>query len=188
MPLRDHFHPPMTHRFGWDTAHGMRAAKIAERLNGFLPPKYRAGPTIHLGGFEVDVGTFDERGQSEWNPSQAAGRTMTLEVDPLDADEYEVKVFREYDLVAAIELLSPSNKDCPETRDIFTAKCAALLKGGVCVTLVDIVTSYRANLFGGLLDELGWPGPSAVDGIYVATLRGHRVNGRHRVNTRSPSK
>ena len=192
MPLRDHFHPPLTLRYGWDTAHGMWAAKIAERLNGFLPPEYRAGPTIHLGGFEVDVGTFDERGQTEWSPSPEAGGialytsaepTLTLEVDPLDADEYEVKVYREYDLVAVIELLSPSNKDRPETRDIFTAKCAAFLKSGVCVTLVDIVTSYRANLFGGLLDELGWPEQTADDGIYVATLRSRRVNGRRRVNT-----
>lgn len=37
MPLRDHFHP-LTLRYGWDTAHGMWTAKIAERLNGLLPP------------------------------------------------------------------------------------------------------------------------------------------------------
>ena len=192
MPLRDHFHPPLSPRYGWDTLHGGWPMKIAERLNLHLPPEYRAGPNIHLGRFEVDVSTLDERDPSAWDEASDGGGTalytsaeptLTLEVDPLDADEYEVRVFREYNLVAVIELLSPSNKDRPETRDTFTAKCAAFLKGGVCVTLVDIVTSYRANLFGGLLDELGWPEQAADDGLYVATLRSRRVNGRRRVNT-----
>ncbi len=184
MPLRDHFHPPLTLRYGWSELHGMWPGKIVEHLNAHLPPEYRAAPTVYSSGFEVDIAALDESpGGGGTALYTSAEPTMTLEVDPLDADEFEVKVYREDNLVAAVEIVSPSNKDRPETRGVFTAKCAALLKRGVCVSIVDIVTNYRANLFDGLLDELGWPDRIAEDGIYVATLRGRRLNGRRRVNT-----
>ena len=192
MPLRDHFHPPISPRYGWTELHGAWPLKIVEQLNLHLPPEYRAAPNVHSGGFEVDVGAFHDRDQSEWietisehGPAlyHSAEPTMTLDVDPLDADEYEVTVYRDDDLVAVIELVSPSNKDRPETRDLFAAKCVALLKKGVCVSIIDIVTSYRASLFEKLLDELGWPDRPANEGISVATLRGRRIGGRRRVNT-----
>jgi hypothetical protein len=53
---------------------------------------------------------------------------------------------RDYDarhgprLVAAIEIVSPSNKDRPENRGAFVAKVAALLQRDVSVSFVDIVT------------------------------------------------
>ena len=43
----------------------------------------------------------------------------------------------EFRLVAAIELVSPSNKDRPENRKTFVNKCEAPLKKEVCVTIVD---------------------------------------------------
>ena len=43
-------------------------------------------------------------------------------------------------LVAAIEIISPSNKDRPESRDIFVGKVASLLQQSVCVSLVDLVS------------------------------------------------
>ncbi len=192
MPLRDHFHPPLTLRYGWSQLHGGWPMKIVEQLNTHLPPEYRAAPTVYASGFEVDIGAFDERERPEWGDSPGGGGTalytsakptLTLDGDPLDADEFEVKVYRDDNLVAAIELVSPSNEDRPETRDIFTAKCAALLKRGVCVSIVDIVTSSRANLFDGLLHKLGWPDRTAEDGIYVATLRDRRIGSRRRLDT-----
>jgi hypothetical protein len=51
-------------------------------------------------------------------------------------------------LVAAIELISPSNKDRPESRRAFVGKVAALLQRGVCVSLVDVVTIRDFNLYG----------------------------------------
>jgi len=192
MPLRDHFRAPLAPRYRWDMLHGGWPMKLAERLNLLLPPEYQAGPNIHLGRFEVDVAVLDERDQSAWGETSGGGGTalytsaeptLTLDVDPLDGDEYEVKVYRNYDLVAVVELISPSNKDHPESRDLFATKCAAFLKDGVCVTIVDVVTSYRANLFAGLLEELGWPEQTADDGIYVATLRGRRIGNIRRVNT-----
>ncbi|HUG69735.1 MAG TPA: DUF4058 family protein, partial [Pirellulaceae bacterium] len=51
--------------------------------------------------------------------------------------EYEVLIFdqeRGRQLVAAIEIVSPANKDRPETRQAFVTKCAALLQSRVCVS------------------------------------------------------
>jgi hypothetical protein len=62
--------------------------------------------------------------------------------------------------VAAIEIVSPANKDRPEHRRLFTAKCAGLLREGVSVVIVDVVTTRTANLYGELLALIGQPGPS----------------------------
>src|ERR1051325_9248060 len=75
-----------------------------------------------------------------------------------DVDEYEVRVYdsaRGRRLVAAVELVSPSNKDRPETRRAFVAKCAPLLQQHVSVAIVDTVTSRDFNLYVELLSFLG---------------------------------
>lgn len=72
-------------------------------------------------------------------------------------DDFEVQVFSSATgpvLVAAIELVSPANKDRPETRRAFAAKCAAYLRG-IGVIVVDIVTSRHANLHDELMTLLG---------------------------------
>jgi hypothetical protein len=56
-------------------------------------------------------------------------------------------------LVAAIEIISPANKDRPVHRNNFVSKCAALLKQDVCVVLVDIVSIRNTNLYLELLDH-----------------------------------
>ncbi len=50
---------------------------------------------------------------------------VAVDTDPPDEYEYEVRIFdveRERQLVAAIEFVSPANKDRPESRDSFVAK------------------------------------------------------------------
>jgi hypothetical protein len=49
-------------------------------------------------------------------------------------------------LVAAIELVSPGNKDRPEERRAFASEVASYLYRDVAVIVVDIVTNRRANL------------------------------------------
>jgi hypothetical protein len=64
------------------------------------------------------------------------------------------RILRIYDdrygrrFVATIELISPSNKDRPESRRVLVGKVAALLQRGVCVSLVDVVTIRDFNLYG----------------------------------------
>lgn len=54
-------------------------------------------------------------------------------------------------LVAALELVSPSNKD----RRAFATKCAGYLAQGVAVIVVDVVTNRSANLHAAILELLG---------------------------------
>jgi hypothetical protein len=193
MPLRDHFHPPVTLRHSWDELHGGWPMKIVESLLPALPPNYVAAPQIHLGGaVEIDVATFehDHPEPDTWTANGDAGRavavweatepTLRVETDLPDPDEYEVRVYdvsRGRRLVATIELVSPSNKDRPESRQTFVAKCAALLRQQVSVTIVDVVTSRGFNLYGDLLALLGQQDASVgadPAGIYAVTSRGTR--------------
>ena len=176
MPLRDHFHPPLSDVSSWEEVHGGWPMVIVQQLGKVLPPHYTAGPRVHLGSeWEIDVATFDSetavatsRLQSEervavataWAPAKP---TLVVETELSDFDEYEVRVYdtrRGRRLVAAIELVSPGNKDRPEHRGQFTSKCAALLRQGVSLVLVDVVTARNINLYADLLELIGRWDPS----------------------------
>ncbi len=64
-------------------------------------------------------------------------------------DTFAVRVFTTTSgltLVAAIELISPGNKDRPEARRAFATKCASYLYQGISLSIIDIVTNRQANL------------------------------------------
>jgi len=143
---------------------------IAQRLNSLLPEEYIAQPSVRLGDMlEIDIAALErESGRGSFSRVDDEGSLMVASWAPADPNilldtefpepsEYEVNIYTqdEFRLVAAIELVSPSNKDRPENRKTFVNKCEALLKKEVCVTIVDPVTSRMANLYGELLDELG---------------------------------
>jgi hypothetical protein len=103
-----------------------------------------------------------------------------------EPSEYEVNIYTqdEFRLVAAIELVSPSNKDRPENRRTFVNKCETLLKKNVCVTIIDPVTNRTSNLFGELLDELDIPRATVSRrGIYSVSCRGQRNGPRWRLES-----
>jgi hypothetical protein len=168
MPLRDHFHPPLERRRHWDGFHGQWPAMIVQHLGARLPARYFAEPRVHPGGrVEVDVGTFrEEEGAASatgngsgvatavWAPPRP---TRTFPVAFADPDIYEVRVHDEERgcrLVAAVELVSPANKDRPEHRRAFAVKCAAYLQEGVSVMIVDIVTERTPSLYAELMQLL----------------------------------
>jgi hypothetical protein len=177
MPLRDHFHPPLSKRFSWDGVHGAWPTLITIDLNKRLPPRYVASPNIHLGtAFEIDVSAVEQEepatlvavtmsgiggggggggvATAAWAPPAP---TMSAITDLPDVDEYEVRVFDDENrrLVAAIEIIGPANKDREDHRRAFAAKCASLLQQGVSVSMIDLVTTRRTNLYVELLDMLG---------------------------------
>lgn len=148
---------------------------IVQHLAKGLPAQYTAGPRVHLGAqVEVDVATFDSEpsaGKLDAQPEASgvatawapAEPTLAVETELSDYDEYEVRVYdtrRGRRLVAAIELISPANKDRPEHRSQFTSKCAALLRQGVSVVLVDVVTARNVNLYADLLELIGERDPA----------------------------
>jgi hypothetical protein len=57
-------------------------------------------------------------------------------------------------VVAVVELVSPRNKDRPDARRGFAAKCAAYLQRGIGVVVVDIVTTRQANLHNEMVEAL----------------------------------
>ena len=168
---------------------------LVQQLVRILPEPYVAKPGVHLGSeFEVDVGTYERVGSrrdtrpggepSAANDWPAMQPTMVPETELADPDEYEVRIYdlrRTRRLVAAVELISPSNKDRPEARAQFVAKCAALLRQSVSVVLVDVVTVRHANLYAELLawvdgrdPALGQPPP----GTYATACRWRPVGTR----------
>ncbi len=192
MPLRDHFRSPVNDRHTWDELHGMWPAMIVQQLFAILPTGYTAAPGIHLGkAFEIDVSAFEvdkspgsesETGTGDGGVATAAPSqpTRTLETDLAEQDEYEVRVYdteRGRRLVAAIEIVSPSNKDRPESRTAFVAKLAALLQKEVCVSIVDLVTIRQFNLYADLLDLIGCTDPQlglATPHLYSVTIRSRK--------------
>jgi Protein of unknown function (DUF4058) len=199
MPLRDHFRPPLASRKSWEGFHGQWPGTIVARLNAMLPPEYEAEPRVHLGSaFEIDVSAF-ETDSAESNTSAAFSGNggvatatwapsrpiVLLDAQAPEPSEYEVLVYDatfERRLVAAIEIVSPSNKDRPENRRLFACKCEALLRKGVCVSIVDLVTNRTVNLYRELAELIGAAEPAAGHSlIYAVACRGLRNGERWRV-------
>jgi hypothetical protein len=191
MPLRDHFRSPVNDRHRWDAVHGQWPAEIVRNLFDLLPQEFVAEPKVyHPAPFEVDVSTSEldnhsvlsSSGQSRGATAvmEAAAPTLSVAADLSELDEYEVKVYdfnRQRKLVAAIEIVSPANKDRPENRERFNNKVASLLRQDVCVCILDIVTIPDANLYVELLSRLGHQDPSIsspAPAIYAVTLRGRK--------------
>jgi hypothetical protein len=173
MPLLDHFHSPLSVERPWEGIHSTWASTIATRLNqDQLPEDYVAMPLVTIGGgVQVDVGTFQTGEPQEstnggvttriWAPPQPP---LSAIVDFVSLDVYEVRVMQQMGgpkLRAAIELVSPANKDRASHRRAFAVKCAGYLQQGIAVVIVDVVTERPANLHAELVDLLGLAQPLA---------------------------
>jgi hypothetical protein len=166
MPLLDHFHPPLSRR-SWESFHTWWAGHLSGRLNmGPLPPRFIAEANIHIGiKVAADVAAFEAEGPAKagadgtvatavWAPPQPP---LVVPVDFASLESFEIRVYDEEGartLVAAVELVSPGNTNRPDARRAFLDKCAAYLREGVCVTIVDIVTSRRHNFHAALMKLL----------------------------------
>jgi hypothetical protein len=199
MPLRDHFRSPLDDRHSWDELHGLWPGLIVQDLFPRLPERYVAATNVHLASsIEIDVATFEEdEADSPTSVEAAEGGvavatavwapprpTLSVAADLLDMDEYEVRVTdsrRGRRLVAAVEIVSPSNKDRPDHRRAFVAKCAAMVRDQVCVAIIDLVTTRTANLYADLLEFLGQTAPALTDGsppLYAAACRFRALGNR----------
>ena len=179
----------------------MWPATIVQQLSLQLPPEFTAEPRTHLGSyFEIDVSAYEGEQQepvaalppdvsggvaiATWSPPEP---TLVLDADLSEQYDYEVLIYDESrgrTLVAAVEIVSPANKDRAENRRAFVAKCAALLQQRVCVSIVDLVTIRQFNLYSDLLELIGEAdtafGPT-VPSTYAVTCRGRKVGERPRI-------
>ena len=164
MPLRDHFQPPLSRSHPWRAFHGAWAAAMARGLNaGVLPAGYYAVPFLDRDGpVEIDVAV-------DWPPEDE----IRVEILTDDGDPQ---------IAAAIEIVSPSNKDRPQSRDAFTAKCADYLRRGCGLVVIDAVSTRRADLAADLRSALGIPGATEPTGsLSAVSYRAVGRNGNGRI-------
>lgn len=192
MPLLDHFRPPLSRERHWESFHAAWAGSIADALNRVLPKGYFAEELTHAGaGTEIDVAAFEQltpdgAGGVAVAPAVWAPPEPVAVVPAVFADDFEVRVFSSRGgptLVAAIELISPANKDRPESRRAFATKCAGYLHQGIALILVDVVTDRHANLHNELLAQLHAADgrlPDAVE-LYAGAYRPLRRDDREEV-------
>jgi hypothetical protein len=172
MALLDPFHPPLSPHRHWESFHVNWAGAMADVLNErLLPEGYFAEEHVKMGPrVEIDIAT-----RAEGTPAGASGRdgaTATLPAAVWTAppapwtipaefpDSFEVLVFESEggaSLVAAIELVSPRNKDRPEARRAFAVKCASYLGQGIGLVVIDVVTTRLANLHNEMMRLLEKP-------------------------------
>ncbi len=199
MPLLDHFHPPLSTERRWESFHSSWATRIADALTEhWLPPGYIAEENAHIGpSVEIDVGTFEDHSSPEEGTGSGTVATLNAKnwappepdaiVPSVIPDTFEVRILSTESgpkLVAAIELISPGNKDRTTERRAFATKCASYLYQGIRLIIVDIVTSWRANLHNEILRVMEAPDtsnlPSEVS-LYAVAYRPLRRDGKEEI-------
>jgi hypothetical protein len=183
MPLLDHFHPPLSRQHSWRTFHGMWAAAMTRLLNaGILPPGYTAAAFVDRDGpIEIDVAALHDsepagnsdgaNGAQPWSPGEPA---IAVAVPWPGVDDVRVEVFTDDGdprLAAAIELVSPRNKDRVKAREAFAAKCAENLRRGCGVVVVDVVTTRRADMHAEIMAMLEAEAAAGPAGLAAVAYR-----------------
>jgi hypothetical protein len=150
-----------------------------------LPPRYFAEAQVKVGTrIATDVDTFEENGAKEEGPRQEETGSWTcpppVAIAPLnfgELDRFEVQIINDEEgpqVVAAVELISPANKDRLSHRQMFTVKCASYLQQKISLVMVDVVTERSGNLHAELLRLLGIDSTTPAQGptdLYATAYR-----------------
>ena len=169
MPLHD-----WTDLDNFDGFHHLWIAELVGLLRHTLPPPYQvllgSNPRMAVGGrrHRPDVRVSNGQHANGGSPT-AAYREPDAEVmvAPLEED-LTVQVERNGRLVAAIELVSPRNKDRPDSRDYYATRYLNCLRDGIHLLIVDVHRrpiwfSFPQRIAAELGTELpAPPAPSAV--------------------------
>ena len=159
MPIIDHFCEKIRRISHFHSFHNSWATQIAYDLNKILPKGFIAEPNVQIGSFgEIDV-RADELLPNEkktlLTQYQVPAAMATIPVSfPDETEIFVVNINGARRTVGVIEIVSPSNKDRPQNRDIFASKCFSLLSQGISLVVVDIVTVRPFNFHGELLRRL----------------------------------
>ncbi|HEV3203930.1 MAG TPA: DUF4058 family protein [Gemmataceae bacterium] len=149
MPLHD-----WTDRSGWEGVHHLWITELLRWIKPRLPAGYRAyigsAPTVAIGAPlerpDVGVRQWPENQIATDNP--ASHQSEPEHCAQLEPDEEiavamldpGISLYVEIQgrLAAAVELVSPRNKDCPVARTTYLARYLAYLIEGVHLLLVDV--------------------------------------------------
>jgi len=191
----------LSERRPWESFHTTWASTLADTLNrDILPPGYIALEQVHAGAaIEIDVATLTDQtepatanggggtatvARTVWTPATAPLLLPALFPPGCTIEILSTEGGRT--LVAAIELISPANKDRGGKRRLFAAKCATYLSRGVGLIIVDVVTSRQGNLHNELIELLGLENVYQMppqQGLYAVGYRPLRVSGIDRIET-----
>ncbi len=148
MPLHD-----WTDDRGWDSVHPFWLAYLVEWVQPRLPEGYKA----FLGGVPaLTVGSANGKPDvsvRQWGPEPAI-ETAPIATDVVEPDLHANVVFRldpqravhidfHGQLIAAIELVSPRNKDRIDAKETYTNRYLGYLRLGVHLMLVDVLPRPR---------------------------------------------
>jgi Protein of unknown function (DUF4058) len=148
---------------GWDGVHLIWLAQLIDWVQPRLPAGYRAyvgsvpALTIDAPNGRPDVSVREwsaspvepstaTAGAANAAPDQEAVATFTL--DPQRA----VHIDRHGQLIAAVEIVSPRNKDRPDSRERYLRRYAGYIRQGVHLLLIDVLPRPANFSF---VDELG---------------------------------
>ena len=195
MPLLDHFHAPLHPKRRWESFHTLWAGSIYSALNAAMPEGFFAEAQVHArADIEIDVAGFQDRDAAPGGGTAVATRAVPALAAPhliipiTFPPTFEVRVFEMsggYRLIAVVELVSPGNKDRPETRRAFTAKCLSYVTEGLGLVVVDVVTDRRSRPFEELIAELHPGGtPPEAGPLTAASYRPVRTESADHVEVR----
>jgi Protein of unknown function (DUF4058) len=190
MPLND-----WTDERGWDGVHLLWLAQMLDWIQPRLPEGYRAyvgavpALTVDASNGRPDLNV------RQWTPTAGNATAAnsvaapdqegvaTFELDPQRA----IHIDLHGQLIAAIELVSPRNKDRPGARDRYLGRYVGYLRQGVHLLLIDVLPRPSGFSFAdaiaadlGLANDPPMPPPCAVsyrvdgplpEGTLMATWR-----------------
>jgi hypothetical protein len=152
MPLHD-----WTDERGWDSVHPFWLAYLVEWVQPRLPEGYKAflggvpALTVASGNGRPDVGVW-RRGPAQ-PVEEVATDTAVLEPD-LEArvairldPQPAVHIDFHGQLIAAIELVSPRNKDRVDAKETYCSRYLGYLRLGVHLMLIDVLPRPKAFSF-----------------------------------------
>jgi hypothetical protein len=163
MPLHDWADLP-----GWEGVHDIWMVELLRWIKPKLPPGYRA----HIGSAPaLAIGVGAERPDvavRQWlpDPAEESRAAYSVAAEPPEPDEEvatlaldpqtALQVMAHGRLVAAVELISPRNKDRVSARTVYLARYLTYLDQGAHLLLVDVHPRPREFSFAdSLAAELG---------------------------------
>jgi hypothetical protein len=130
---------------GWDSLHALWQAQLIDWLQPRLPPNYRAflgsvpnltigydngRPDVSVRNWQVPSPPLVAAGAGD-APDYEGPATLTVEAD------LAVHIDWHGQLIAAVEIVSPRNKDRPDSRERYARRYYGYLRQGVHLLLVD---------------------------------------------------
>jgi len=160
MPVLEHSAPLVQDAIAFSSIHHALGNNISADLNEILPEGFVAHPHVSLGrGWEADVLTKEELNFAEdfvtYRPPSPSGISKVVLPTSVSVIIEFLRNRTKEKIVAAIEIVSPANKDRAPRRQAFLAKCHSYLQENVSLAIIDITSSYKDhNLHFELLKEL----------------------------------